>query len=112
MLFQLSLKVDLNLQEILFSNNENLFTLDKSFNELSVRKFDNKIVNIETFKQYIVVQTKNEIYLLNNGDIVDGTPLKCDGNFTITNLKEDNKINIILTRNKVLYNYQLEEIAQ
>ena len=98
--------------EILFSNNENLFTLDKSFNEISDRKFDNKIVNIETFKQYIVVQTKNEIYLLNNGDIVDGTPLKCDGNFTITKLKEDNKINIILTRNRVLYNYQLEEIAQ
>ena len=28
--------------EMLFSNNENLFTLDKNFNEISNRKFDNK----------------------------------------------------------------------
>lgn len=103
---------DKNKENLLFSNNNLLIILDKDFNEISNTSFNDKIIHIQVFKKYIVVQTKNEIYLIRDGEIVDGTPLQCDGNFTITNLTNESKINILLTRKKVLYNYQLEEISQ
>ena len=101
---------DNNNQHLLFSNKNKLFILDNNYNEIDSKSFNDDIQNIEIFKKYTVVQTKEEIYLFNDNKIVDGTPLKCDGTFSIANLSEDSKINILLTRKKILYNYELEEI--
>ena len=56
----------------------------------------------------MVIQTRTEIFLFKDNELINGTPLKYDGTYSITNLSNNNKINILLTRKKVLYNYELE----
>ena len=92
----------------MFSNNNELFFLNKNFEKENTIIFNNEILNITTYKEYNILTTKNEIILLKNNAIVKGTPLKYDGKFTVSKLSENDKINILLTRNKILYNYELE----
>ncbi len=94
--------------QLLFSNNSELFFLDKNFNRINSIKFNNKINKIKTFKKYIIIETDEEIILLKGNAIVKGTPLMYDGTYTVTNLSNNESINILLTRNKVLYNFELE----
>jgi hypothetical protein len=54
------------------------------------------------------VKTNNNIILLKENKIVKGTPLNYDGTCTVKSVSEGNKIDILLTRKKILYNYQLE----
>ena len=94
--------------ELIFSNRNNLYFLDKNFNEVDVKRFSNKIKKIEIFNNYMIVQTKNEIFLFKDNKIINGTPLKYDGTYSIAKLSDNEKINILLTRKKILYNYELE----
>ena len=94
--------------QLLFSNNNELFFLDKNFNIINSIKFNNKINKIKTYKKYIIIETEKEIILLKGNAIVKGTPLKYDGTYTVTNLSNNESINILLTRNKILYNFELE----
>lgn len=94
--------------QLLFSNNNELFFLNKNFEKENTIIFNNEILDITTYKEYNILTTKNEIILLKNNAIVKGTPLKYDGKFTVSKLSENDKINILLTRNKILYNYELE----
>ena len=89
------------------SNNE-LFFLDENLNRANSIVFNNEIKSIKTFSDYIIIQTEKEIILLKGNAIVKGTPLKYDGTYTVTNLSNNEKINILLTRKKVLYNFELE----
>ena len=94
--------------QLIFSNKNELFFLDNNFIKTNSIVFNEEIKKISTYKDYIIVKTKNEIILLKNYAIVKGTPLKFDGTCTVTNLSDNKKINILLVRNKVLYNYELE----
>ena len=94
--------------ELIFSNKNKLYFLDENFNEIDIKKFDNEIKGIEIFNNYMVIQTRTEIFLFKDNELINGTPLKYDGTYSITNLSNNNKINILLTRKKVLYNYELE----
>ncbi len=94
--------------ELIFSNKNNLYFLDENFNEVDIKRFNNQIKGIEIFNNYMVIQTRNEIFLFKNNEIINGTPLKYDGTYSIANLSNNDKINILLTRKKILYNYELE----
>jgi hypothetical protein len=54
------------------------------------------------------VKTNNNIILLKENKIVKGTPLNYNGTCNIRSVSEGEKIDILLTRKKILYNYQLE----
>ena len=82
--------------------------LDENYNQITSKSFNDNIIDIETFDEYIAVKTNNNIILLKENKIVKGTPLNYDGTCTVRNVSEGNKIDILLTRKKILYNYQLE----
>ena len=94
--------------QLLISNKNELLFLDKDFNKNNSIVFNDNITQIKTYLDYIIVVTKNEIILLKDNAIVKGTPLQYDGTYKIVKLSNNNKINILLTRNKVLYNFELE----
>ena len=94
--------------QLLISNKNELLFLDKDFNKNNSIVFNDNITQIKTYQDYIIVVTKNEIILLKDNAIVKGTPLQYDGTYKIVKLSNNNKINILLTRNKVLYNFELE----
>jgi hypothetical protein len=94
--------------QLIFSNKNKIFILDENYNQITSKSFDDNIIDIETFDEYIAVKTNNNIILLKENKIVKGTPLNYDGTCTVRSVSEGNKIDILLTRKKILYNYQLE----
>ena len=54
------------------------------------------------------MKTNSKIILLKENEIVKGTPLNYDGNCSVRSISDESKIDILLTRKKILYNYQLE----
>ena len=94
--------------QLIFSNKNKIFILDENYNQITSKSFNDNIIDIETFDEYIAVKTNNNIILLKENKIVKGTPLNYDGTCTVRSVSEGNKIDILLTRKKILYNYQLE----
>ena len=93
-------------------------------NTLSVYANDNKkIIEIEVpqeilglpklFKMSnenrIGLVTENEIYLINSqGEIVDGFPLAGSTPFSISDINNDNTLNLVVGQNKMIYTYNLK----
>ena len=94
--------------QLIFSNKNKLFVLDENYNEIISKSFKDNIINIETLNEYIAVKTNSKIILLKENEIVKGTPLNYDGNCSVRSISDESKIDILLTRKKILYNYQLE----
>ena len=94
--------------QLIFSNKNKIFILDENYNQITSKSFNDNITEIETFDEYIAVKTNNNIILLKENKIVKGTPLNYDGTCTVRSVSQGNKIDILLTRKKILYNYQLE----
>ena len=94
--------------QLIFSNKNKIFVLDENYNQITSKSFNDNIIDIETFNEYTAVKTSNNIILLKENKIVKGTPLNYDGSCNIRSLSEGDKIDILLTRKKILYNYQLE----
>ena len=94
--------------QLIFSNKNKIFVLDENYNQITSKAFNDNIINIETFNEYVAVKTNNNIILLKENKIVEGTPLNYDGTCTVRSVSEGDKIDILLTRKKILYNYQLE----
>lgn len=94
--------------QLIFSNKNKIFVLDENYNQITSKSFNDNIIDIETFNEYTAVKTSNNIILLKENKIVKGTPLNYDGTCNIRSVSEGDKIDILLTRKKILYNYQLE----
>jgi hypothetical protein len=92
---------------IVISFENKLKILNKKLEEVGDYKLDSKIIRIDKYKNYLSIGTKQNIYLLKDNKIVEGTPIKTGSNYNICNL-EDN-LNIIVIRNKVLFNYELKQ---
>ena len=94
--------------QLIFSNKNKLFVLDENYNQIISKSFKDNIIDIETLNEYIAVKTNSKIILLKENEIVKGTPLNYDGNCSVRSISDESKIDILLTRKKILYNYQLE----
>ena len=94
--------------QLIFSNKNKLFVLDENYNQITSKSFKDNIIDIEILNEYIAVKTNDNITLLKENEIVKGTPLKYDGNCSVRSISNGSKIDILLTRKKILYNYQLE----
>ena len=94
--------------QLIFSNKNKLFVLDENYNQIISKSFKDNIIDIEILNEYIAVKTNSKIILLKENEIVKGTPLNYDGNCSVRSISDESKIDILLTRKKILYNYQLE----
>ncbi|MDA9656175.1 hypothetical protein N9S96_00755, partial [Flavobacteriales bacterium] len=68
---------------------------------------DSQVKRLDIYKNYLSVGTNKNIYLLKDNKIVEGTPIKTGSNYNICSLED--KLNIIVIRNKVLFNYELKQ---
>ena len=91
--------------QLIFSNKNKLFVLDENYNQIISKSFKDNIIDIEILNEYIAVKTNSKIILLKENEIVKGTPLNYDGNCSVRSISDDSKIDILLTRKKILYNY-------
>ena len=92
---------------IVISSGNKLKILNKKFEEIGNYKFDSQVKRLDIYKNYLSVGTNKNIYLLKDNKIVEGTPIKTGSNYNICSLED--KLNIIVIRNKVLFNYELKQ---
>ena len=92
---------------IVITSGNKLKILNKKFEEIGNYKFDSQIKRLDIYKNYLSVGTNKNIYLLKDNKIVEGTPIKTGSNYNICSLED--KLNIIVIRNKVLFNYELKQ---
>ena len=53
--------------------------------------------------------SNNEIYLINqSGEIEDGFPLAGSTQFSISDINNDNTLNLVVGQNKMIYTYNLK----
>ena len=88
--------------------NQNILTITNSdFEELHSLRFKETITKIFSIGDKLAFSTKNKLFILEEGEVIDGFPIKTDGLFNIDDINNNKKINIINTKNGSLYNYEL-----
>ena len=52
--------------------------------------------------------TKEELYVLEEEKIKNGTPISINGFSTVDDIDKDKKVNMILNRGSILYNFEID----
>ena len=66
------------------------------------------IQEISTFMGNLIVITDKELYVWKNGEIKKGTPITTDGFAKVDDIDKDGKLNLIISRDAFLYNFEIE----
>lgn len=101
---------DPNSTNLIFSNGSKLNIIDAlNFKSIYTFTLDSKIKLIKKAGEFVGVCTQNKLYLYNTYGLVDGFPIDSDGYFDIRDIDNNNKINLINTKNGFIYNYELSK---
>ena len=93
--------------QLVFHNKDKLFSINDKFDILYSISFKEEILNISNHGEYILIKTKNNIYLCKDEEIIDGFPINSDGLYNISDINNNDKVNLINVKNGSLYNYEL-----
>ena len=100
--------------KIIFSNAKDLYITNRKYQEIFTKSFLSDIISIGSLiynsKGYLYIQTKEGVYLINEGLTVLGTPIAIEKLFCITDLDKDNEINILVGKGNILYNYEISNL--
>ena len=91
----------------IFSNGNKVYSIDDEFDNLFTLNFETDINNISVFKDFLLIETANNLFLYDNDKIVNGSPIKISGIFNVDDVDNNNKTNIINVLNNSIYNYEL-----
>ena len=72
-------------------------------------EIDSKIETLSLVEEFIVITTKNSLYLIKENKIYEGFPIDSDGYFNMSDIDNDGKINLINIKNGSVYNYELAD---
>ncbi len=93
---------------LIYSNEKTVFVVDEKFDLLHSFEVASSIKEITAFNSNIIVKTNAALYLWKDGEMKDGTPIATDGFTVVNDLDKDNKLNLIISRDDFLYNYEIE----
>ncbi|MDC3305469.1 hypothetical protein OAV36_00955 [Flavobacteriales bacterium] len=97
-----------NSYNLIYSNNSQLYIIDVlDFKSIYSFTLDSEITSIKKAGEFLGVTTKNKLYLYNTYGLVDGFPIDSDGFFNIDDIDNNNKVNLINSKNGFIYNYEL-----
>ena len=96
-------------KKFIFTNNKTVFILNTNFETIHSFELTNIITNLEINNKGIIFTTVNELYIFDNEVIKEGFPIISDGYFSIADIDNNGKINLINTKNGFIYNYELAD---
>ena len=70
-------------------------------------QLDQQVNKLMSYREYIAISTNTSLYLLKDNKVVEGFPISSDGHFNISDIDNNEKINIINIKNGFIYNYEL-----
>jgi hypothetical protein len=93
---------------LIYSNEKNIFIVDEKFDLLHTFELANRIEDINTFNDNLIIKTSVAIYVWKDGKIKEGTPIETNGLTVANDLDKDGKINLIISRDAFIYNFEIE----
>lgn len=91
-----------------FSDNEALIFIDiDDNNKQNIQYLDSEIKNINLYSNYLIVTTKNKLYIFKNHDIIKGFPVESDGYFNISDINYNEKPDLVNVNEGVINNIEL-----
>ncbi|OUV76081.1 MAG: hypothetical protein CBC83_00945 [Flavobacteriales bacterium TMED123] len=93
---------------LIYSNNKTVFVLDKNFELLHTFNLGYKVEEISHYNGNLVIKTTTSIYVCKDGEFKEGTPIETDGFTAVNDLDKDGKLNLIISRDAFLYNFEIE----
>jgi hypothetical protein len=85
-----------------------VYVMDNKFELLHSFEAANTIKEISAFQGNLIVITSKELYVWKDGAIKEGTPIITDGFAQVDDIDKDGKLNLIISRNAFLYNFEIE----
>ena len=93
---------------LIYTTNNTLYIISlKDFQPIKTINIDQQILKIKIINNLLCVTTKNKLYIYNKHILVDGFPIDSEGNFNISDIDNDGKLNLIDAKNGFIYNYEL-----
>ena len=93
---------------LIYSNDKTVFVLDKKFELLHTFNVADKVEEISHYNGNLVIKTTAAIYVCEDGEIKEGTPIETDRFTLVNDLDKDGKLNLIISRDAFLYNFEIE----
>ena len=85
--------------------NENTLSFTNDAKTINIKS---PILTITKSNDFIILTTDIELYLIKDKEIIEGFPIASDGLFKISDIDNDEKINIVNIKNGFIYNYELD----
>ena len=95
-------------KEFIYTSDKTVFVVDDKFEFLHSFEVASSIQEISTFMGNLIVITDKELYVWKNGEIKKGTPITTDGFTQVDDIDKDGKLNLIISRDAFLYNFEIE----
>ncbi len=95
-------------KKFIYTNDKMVYVMDNKFELLHSFEAANTIKEISTFQGNLIVITSKELYVWKDGAIKEGTPIITDGFAQVDDIDKDGKLNLIISRNAFLYNFEIE----
>ena len=73
----------------------------------NIQYLDSEIKNINLYRNYLIVTTKNKLYIFKNHDIIKGFPVDSDGYFNISDINYNEKPDLVNVNEGVINNIEL-----
>ena len=98
-----------NESQLIFKNKKTIYVYNHdSFKEIYSVEMEDIIEDIRIVKDLLIVTTvNNKLFEFKNEILLKDFPLRTDGILNISDINNNNKMNIINTENGCLYNYEL-----
>ena len=98
-----------NESQLIFNNKKTIYVYNHdSFEEIYSVEMEDIIEDIRIVKDLLIVTTvNNKLFVFKNEILLKDFPLRTDGILNISDINNNNKMNIINTENGCLYNYEL-----
>ena len=94
-------------QEFVYTNDKKVFIVDEEFDLLHSFEVADIIKEIFTFNGNLVVLTDIELYVWKDGEMKDGTPIVTDGFAEVSDIDNDGKLNLIISRDTFIFNFEI-----
>ena len=95
-------------KEFIYTSDKTVFVVNDKFEFLHSFEVASSIQEISTFMGNLIVITDKELYVWKNGEIKKGTPITTDGFAKVDDIDKDGKLNLIISRDAFLYNFEIE----
>lgn len=96
--------------KIIFSSENQIWVLNRNYESLHTKEFPKNIRSIKVFNHksssYLCIHSGDKLHIIKDKEEIKGSPIDVKYMYDVSNLDQDEEINILVVKNNFLYNYE------